>query len=154
MTGRPSLLTPELQAQIIAHVEAGNYRSTSAAAVGIHRNTLTNWEKWGEEGRAPYADFLCALRIAEAKAEIALLAEIRSARAGVVGVSGADVWTNLAWIMERRYGGRWCARVKQQTAENVEALTSKLKADPELHKRVTDVLAGEEPPATSAGNSH
>jgi transposase-like protein len=152
--GRPTSLTPEVQATIVAAVEAGNYRSTAAAAAGIHRNTLANWEKWGEEGREPYAEFLCALQMAEAKAEIALLAEIRSARAGIPGVSGADVWTNLAWIMERRYGSRWCARVKQQVAENVDALTSKLKADPELHRKVVDVLAGEEHPAVGAASSH
>jgi hypothetical protein len=142
--GRPTSLTPEVQAAIIAAISAGNYRSTAAAAAGVHRNRMAEWEKRGESGEEPYASFACALQTAEAQAEVKLLAEIRSAQAGVPGVSGADLWQAKAWVMERRFASRWCARVKQQVAENVEALTSKLKADPELHRKVVDVLADQE----------
>lgn len=141
---RPTLLTAEVQAAILAALEAGNYRSTAAAAAGIHRNTLGNWERWGEEGKAPYADFIVAMQQAEAKGEMQLLAEIRS---------GADCWQSRAWMLERRFASRWCARVKQQVAENVDALTSKLKADPELHRKVLDVIAAEEP-AAGTGQAH
>lgn len=151
--GRPTSLTAEVQEAILTALEAGNYRSTAAAAAGIHRNTLGNWEKWGEEGKAPYADFLVAMQQAEAKGEMQLLAEIRDARPGVPGVSGADVWQAKAWMLERRFATRWCARVKQQVAENVDALTSKLKADPELHRKVLDVIAAEEP-AAGTGPAH
>lgn len=153
MAGQPTKLTPEVQAAIVAALEKGNYRATAAAAAGVHRNTLINWEKWGEEGREPYAAFLTAMQRAEAKSEMDLLEDIRMAKPGTPGVTGADVWTNKAWILERRYASRWCARVKQQVAENVDALTAKLKADPELHRKVTDVLAGEEP-ATGPAAAH
>lgn len=142
--GRPTLLTPEVQARIVEALRKGNYRSTAAAAAGIHRNTLVNWEKWADEGKAPYVDFLTAMQQAEAEAEMEGLARIRDAKAGTPGVSGADPWQKDAWFMERRYASRWCARVKQQVQENVEALTSKLKADPELHRKVVDVLATDE----------
>jgi hypothetical protein len=56
--------------------------------------------------------------------------------------------------MERRFASRWCARVKQQVTEHVDALTEKLKADPELHRKVIDVLADQEPAASGAGSKH
>jgi hypothetical protein len=152
--GRPPLLTPEVQTAIVNAIREGNYRTVAAAAAGVHRNTLTNWEKWGTEGKEPYVDFMCALQKAEADAEISLLAEIKSAQAGLTGERGADLWQSKAWILERRFASRWCARVKQQVAENVDALTSKLKADPELHRKVLDVLADQEPSANDATASH
>lgn len=154
MAGRPTSLTPEVQATIIAAIEAGNYRSTAAAAAGVHRNRMAEWEKRGESGEEPYASFACALQTAEAKAEIQLVAELRAAEPGIPAVRGADLWQAKAWLLERRFASRWCARVKQQVAENVEALTSKLKADPELHRKVVDVLADQEPPAAGAGSTH
>jgi hypothetical protein len=152
--GRPTSLTPEVQTAIVEALRAGNYRSTAAAAAGVHRNSLINWEKWGEEGKAPYAEFLCAMQKAEAEAEMTLLAELRAAQPGTPGVSGADVWTTKAWILERRFSSRWCARVKQQVAERVDDLTSKLKADPELHRKVVDVLTDQEHSANGATPSH
>ena len=138
--GRPTSLTSEVMKVIIEAVEGGNYRATAAAAAGVHRNRMAEWEKRGEAGEEPYAEFACALQMAEAKAEMTLLRELRSAQPGVPGVSGADVWTTKAWILERRFASRWCARVKQQVAEAVETMTDKLKHKPELHKAVLDVL--------------
>jgi hypothetical protein len=153
MAGQPTKLTPEVQAAIVAALEKGNYRVTAAAAAGVHRNSLINWEKWGEEGKEPYASFVTAMQRAEAKAEMALLEAIDNARPGVPGVSGADVWTSKAWILERRYASRWCARVKQQVQEEVGQLTAKLKSHPELHKQVVDVL-DQESPAPGTGPAH
>lgn len=153
MAGRPTSLTPEVQAAICDALEKGNYRATAAAAAGVHRNTLINWEKWGEEGKAPYADFLTAMQMAEAKSEMQLLEDIRTARPGTPGVTGADVWTNRAWVLERRFASRWCQRVKQHVQEEVGQLTAKLKADPDLHKRVVDVL-DQESSAPGTGAAH
>lgn len=154
MIGRPTSLTPEVQAAIVTALRAGNYRVTAAAAAGVHRNTLVNWEKWGTEGKAPYVDFLCAIQKAEAEAEMELLADIRAARPGITGVNGADLWQAKAWMLERRFATRWCAKVKQQVAEHVDALTEKLKADPELHRKVVDVLADQESSAPGTGAAH
>jgi hypothetical protein len=141
-----------VQAAIVASIEAGNYRVTAAATAGVHRNRLAEWEKRGESGEEPYAGFACALLKAEAKAEADLLAEIRTARPGVTGVQGADLWQAKAWMLERRFASRWCARVKQQVAEHVDALTEKLKADPELARKVADVLADQESAAGPAAH--
>lgn len=154
MAGRPTLLTPEMASRICEALKAGNYRTTACAAAGIHRHTLQNWERWGLEGKEPYAEFLAEMVKAEAEAEMVLLAELRAAQPGMPGVSGADVWTTKAWILERRFSSRWCARVKQQVAERVDDLTSKLKADPELHRRVVDIIADQESPADGTSPSH
>lgn len=151
---RPTSLTPTVQAAIVEAIEAGNYRSTAATAAGVHRNRMAEWEKRGETGEEPYASFAAALQQAEAKAEIKLLDEIRNAKPAVAGINGADLWQAKAWIMERRFGPRWCARVKQQVAEHVDALTDKLKADPDLHRKVVDVLADQEHPAAGPGTAH
>ncbi len=146
--GRPTSLTPAVQAAIVTAIEAGNYRATAAAAAGVHRNRMAEWEARGEKGEEPYAEFTCALQTAEAKAEMNLLAEIRGAQPGVTGSHGADLWQAKAWMLERRFAARWCARVKQQVTEHVDALTEKLKADPELHRKVVDVLADQESAAS------
>lgn len=143
---RPTLLTPELERAICTSLRMGNFRSTAAASVGIHRNTLANWERWGEEeGREPYASFLCAVEKAEAIGERRLLRNIRK---------GVDGWQSQAWIMERRWPSRWSGRVRVTVSEHVDQLTAKLKADPELHRKVLDVLASQEPPAAGAGSAH
>lgn len=147
---RPTSLTPEVQARIVEALKRGNYRSTAAAAAGIHRNTLINWEQRGEAGEAPYVDFLTAMQQAEAQAEMDLVDRIRSAMPGVPKESNADLWTNLAWILERRYGGKWSGKVKAHIAEAVDDLTQKLKAKPALHAEVMSVLAGEEPSTSGA----
>lgn len=151
---RPTSLTPAVQAEIVKHIEAGNYRATAAAAAGVHRNRLAEWEKRGASGEEPYAEFACALQTAEAKAEVALLAAIHGAQPGVTGSHGADLWQAKAWMLERRFASRWCAKVKQQVAEHVDALTEKLKADPELHRKVVDVLADSESTAPGASSAH
>lgn len=142
-----SKLTPELQATIVAALEKGNYRSTAAAAAGIHRNTLINWERWGEEGKEPFAAFMSAMQAAEARAEMTLLEDIRTARPAITGGQGADVWAAKAWILARRFSSRWSERVKQTVQENVEALTNRLKSKPELHAEVVRVLDVDQEPA-------
>ena len=166
-TGRPTSLTPAVHEAIVDALAKGNYRQTAAAAAGVHRNRMAEWEKRGDLAEQhiavccvddcaeckrgePYAAFMVDMQAAEAKAEMDLIAEIRNASPAVTGVQGADVWQAKAWIAERRYAQRWAGRVKQQTAEAVDALTDKLKADPELHRKVVDVLTTETGAATGA----
>lgn len=135
---RPTSLTPELQNTIRIAIENGNYRETAAKVAGIHRNTLRNWTERGETGEEPFAEFLCVLEKAEATAERRMLKSIRK---------GGPNWQAKAWIMERRWPSRWSGRVRVTVTDHVDALTQKLKADPELHRKVVDVLADQEPPA-------
>lgn len=142
MDGTPKL-TPEVSKAICASLKAGHYRKVACAKVRITERTLQNWQKWGEEGREPYAAFLVDMQEAEAHVEDELLQQIRCAMPGVPGQSGADVWTARAWVLERRWPKRWAARVRTAVAEEVDMFTAKLKAKPELWKAVVDELADE-----------
>lgn len=143
--GRPTSLTPDVERRILTALRGGNYRETAAQAAGVHRNSIRNWLERGEAGEEPYASFLCAVEKAEAYGERKLLRAIRA---------GCDGWQSKAWIMERRWPGRWSGRVRVTVSDHVDALTAKLKADPELHRKVVDVLAREEPGAVGAGAAH
>jgi transposase len=142
--GDVTALTPEVQARICKALAAVNYRETAANAGGVTGRTVRNWCARGAEGEEPFASFLSAVEKAEAKAERLLLRAIRR---------GVDGWQSRAWIMERRWPARWSGRVRVTVTEHVDQLTAKLKADPELHRRVVDVLADQEP-ATSASGTH
>ncbi len=143
MIGRPTSLTPEVQRAICNALRSGNYRDTAAQAAGIHRNTLRNWLQRGEAGEAVFVDFLCAVEKAEAQGEKKLLREIRK---------GVDGWQSRSWILERRWPARWSGRVRVTVSDHVDQLTAKLKSDPELHRKVVDVLADQEPAA--GGTAH
>ena len=144
MAGRPTSLTPEVERAVCAALRGGNYRETAAQAAGLHRNSLRNWLQRGEQGEEPYASFLCAVEKAEAAGERKLLREIRK---------GCDGWQARSWILERRWPSRWSGRVRVTVSDHVDQLTAKLKSDPELHQRVMDVIADQEP-ATGTGAAH
>ena len=137
-SGAPTDCTPEITKIVIDALREGNYRHTAAAAAGIHRITLTRWEAWGVEGREPYATFLADMVWAEAMCVIELLREVRKEK-------------GAAWILERLHANDWSTKIKQGVAEQVDALTDKLKADPELHRKVVEVLSAE---AKTPGAQH
>lgn len=141
---RPTSLTPEVERAIRIAIENGNYRETAAKAAGVHRNSLRNWVERGESGEEPFASFLCTLEKAEAVAERRLLKAIRK---------GEPAWQAKAWLMERRWPARWSGRVRVTVTDHVDQLTHKLKSDPELHRKVVDVLADQEP-STASTASH
>lgn len=146
MAGRPTSLTPEVQAKIVETIRDGNYRHIAAQAAGVHRNSLIAWEKRGEAGEEPYASFLCELQKAEADAEITLLQTVKS---------GGDGWQSKAWMLERRFASRWCARVRQHVAEELGAFTDKLRKtlDEPTYRKVVDATR-EDAPAGDAGSAH
>lgn len=99
--GRPSKLTPELQATIVGLIKAGNYKETTCAIVGIARSTLYEWMRRGQlsDQENEYTRFhdevVKALAWAEAR-DVAILnqhaeKDPRAAR----------------WKLERRFPERW-----------------------------------------------
>jgi transposase len=156
MTGRPTSLTPEVQAVVIEAIKRGNYRDTAAKLAGVTRQTLWNWEQRGETGEAPYAAFFDALQKAEAEAESMLLEEIRHAQPSIPGEGGrgADLWQAKAWLMERRWPKRWAQRVRQAVTEELDAFTDRLqkKLDEATYRRVLDA-SREDAPGEGAGDS-
>ena len=98
--GRPTKWTPELQAEVVAALKAGNYLETACLRVGISRQTLHNWLNRGRTGEAPYDGFLDAVEKAEAWAEVHALALIETA-------ARDGVWQAAAWKLERKHQDRW-----------------------------------------------
>ncbi len=140
MAGRPTSLTPDVQAIVVEAIGRGLYRETAAQLAGVVRKTLWNWEQRGEAGEEPYAEFFHAIKKAEAQAESDVIDGVRA---------GCEGWQSKAWIAERRWPSRWSGRVRVTVNDHVDALTAKLRSDPELHRKVSDVLADQEPPEAS-----
>jgi transposase len=92
--GRPSKLSPAVQARIVAAVRAGASRRQAAYAGGVSRATLSRWLSLGlEPGAAEhYAEFNRAVREAQEGATVQRFED------------------------DRRDAERWRAAVRQQGA--------------------------------------
>lgn len=104
--GRSTKLTPHASETICEHVRAGLYLKQAAAAVGIHPSTLHAWTAKGEQAtRGIYREFRDSIKKAEADFEASCLARIQRA-------ADDGTWTAAAWMLERRWPGRWGRRVE------------------------------------------
>ena len=75
---RPTLLTPERRAGIVAAIRAGAFDWIAAEANGIDRQTLKLWMRTGErKKREPYLSFVREVRTARAQARLAAEIEVR-----------------------------------------------------------------------------
>ena len=152
MTGRPTKLTPELQAAIVADVEAGNYGETAAALSGIDRATFYRWMAVGKNGEQPYRDFFDAITRARAKAENDALATVR---AGFAHVDRGP--EHARWYLERtapaRFGRRDHVVVESKVREELDGALGKLETqlDSETYQRVLAALASGDAGSAEAG---
>ena len=73
--GRPTKLTPEMHAAIVADVERGNFAETAAQLNGIDPRTFFGWMDRGRRGEEPFSQFFRAVTRARAKAEADALLE-------------------------------------------------------------------------------
>jgi transposase len=155
---RPTLLTPEVQATIVEAIRKGHYRETAAHLAGITRRTINNWEQRGETGEAPYDEFFRAIKKAEAEAEDALLDDIRTAQPGIPGEGGrgADLWQAKAWVMERRWPGRWGGRVRATVQDELAAVLKRIetKLDAETFAKVVDATREDASSASATPARH
>lgn len=98
--GRPTTLTPEVQAGFLAALRRCWYVETACHITGIPRSTVYGWLKRGRrEQGGPYADFLGAIKKALAEKEADCLSMIEA--------HGKRHWQALAWLLERRFPDRW-----------------------------------------------
>ena len=95
--GRPTSLTPALQAELCELMAEGMYLEPSCDLVGVAPKTVYEWLKRGEEGEEPFADFRNALSMASAKAERESLKAVRTFKN----------WQGPACFLERRHRARW-----------------------------------------------
>lgn len=95
--GRPTKLTPELSAKLVALIEGGMLLEHAAAEVGIHRATLFRWLAEGEKEDADelYAEFCDGCERARARAERAVLDELK-----MRSEPGAGDWKACQWRLQ------------------------------------------------------
>jgi len=147
--GRPSKLTPEVQAAIVKGVRAGNYPEVAAESEGIHRATFYGWMERGRLGESPYSDFRDAITRARAAAERKMVRIVRTA--AITDSRAAE------WYLERSASDRWGRRDKLtiESAVNAEldAMLGKLEAGltPDEYERVLAVLSGRDAGAEAPG---
>lgn len=103
MSGRPTKLDDLSAKKIVDTIAAGGSRSAAAGAARVHRSTLMGWLARGRDGEPGYSDFLDRVKKAEAEAELAMVAVVRSA-----AVSGT--WQAAAWWLERRRSTTYALR--------------------------------------------
>lgn len=104
----PTKCTPERINQISQAVAAGAYAKSAAAMAGITERTYYNWIDWGRREQEPYFTFYKAMQEAEAQAEVANIAIVRSA-------AQDGTWQAAAWYLERKHPERWGRRDRVTT---------------------------------------
>lgn len=100
--GRPTKLTPEIEAQILKLVRGHNYAETAARACGISKDTFRSWVTMGQKGHRRFRAFSQAIDEAMAISEVKLVAE--ASNGGPKGIAA------LA-ILERKHCHTWGRRV-------------------------------------------
>ena len=108
--GRKTKLTPEVQAKVCALLRAGNYFDASCQAAGITEQTGYNWINRGESAcSGKFFDFFEAVKRASAEGE--------AANVTVIKIASEKHWTAAAWLLERRFPGKWGRRVQEINAK-------------------------------------
>lgn len=144
-TGRPTKLTPALQARIVKLVREGNYPETAAASLGVNRATYYRWMERGEKcakGDEIFRDFRDALTRAKAAAETKALARVSKGFADKA--RGPE---RAQWYLERvapdRFGRRDKVVVENIVTEELDGFLARLeqRLDQETYERVLAALA-------------
>lgn len=124
--GRPTKLTPGLQASIVQGLERGNFVETVCDLVGVHKDTFYEWMRRGERAskrdvEAGYVQFSDAIKKATAQIESDTVEDVKT---------GVFNWQSRAWWLERRHPDKWGNRGKQvQTNVNVNIDVSQLSIE-------------------------
>lgn len=154
--GRPTRLTPELQEKLCEAIAEGNYYECACNLVGIRYATFRQWMIWGEdEPSGIYHDFYNAVKLAEAKAESAVVREWQRCIP-----QNANACKEF---LERRYPDRWGKRDKLDLkAEGKLDISQTLDVqrlieDPEaaaLACKLAELCSGKQGVDTDDGDSH
>ena len=125
--GRPPILTPEIQAEIVSAVEVGDSNINAAAAAGIGESTLYAWIEKGTDrpeqpatateaavpayhARSPYREFVEALSRARPRRRRALLSKTAAAVNGDT-VTHYDADGRITKVEKRAPDGRLALRL-------------------------------------------
>lgn len=151
--GRPTSLTPEVQAAIVADVEAGVKFEDAALANGIALSTLKLWLQKADAGDERYKDFSAALTRARATAKANAL---RNVRAGMLPSKEPTAdWKAEAWFLERtfpnEYGPQQAVAAKVQKELDAALDLLKAKLAPDVYDQVLNALAEEDGEGKASG---
>ena len=111
--GRPTVLTPEVIAEVGLLLPAVLFNGPLADFVGVNRVTLWRWVRRGKRERArqaagqePRPSEAIYLELCNAYKKGLAEAQIRAARV-IREAAEAGVWQAAAWLLERRWPDRW-----------------------------------------------
>lgn|SRR5215471_917121 len=124
--GRPSKLTDAVRERIATAVGSGNYLEAAAGYAGISRATFWRWMERGERERTgQYRAFRDAIREAEARAEVRMVAQWQQAI--------PEDWRAAAEFLARRFPDRWARRDHLDVSADVrQAMTFEPTNDPRV----------------------
>ena len=119
--GRPTKLTPQLQADFIKALRRSLYIETAAAMVDVPRMTIYRWIKRGSRCKSGiYYEFCYAVKKA--------IAEKEADDVDLIGKAAKKIWQAAAWRLERRHPERW-GGFKQELADMQKRMKAIEKAD-------------------------
>ena len=119
-TGRPCLLTPEVEKNICDGLRLGMTLEFAAQYAGIGWSTAKAWRQKGRADREAGRDtifsaFLAATERAMARVVATHLATIHKA-------AQAGTWQASAWVLERRFGYRKTGEVMEAPETSAEPI--------------------------------
>lgn len=117
--GRPSKLTPELQAELCGLLQEGKPIQPSCQKVGITDQVYRLWRSKARQGDERYQEFFAAVTRARAEGELALW---DTAKAGDEQGSSNGSARCAQWLLERTFGERYAQRLNVKLEEGLESL--------------------------------
>jgi hypothetical protein len=139
--GRPTSLTPAVQAKVVEALTKGNVREHAAQYAGVSRATFYNWLKRGrKETTGPFRDFLGAVEASEVSCAMRFLAIVDKAASERDEVTIKEItfpdgstktekttrrvfdWQAAIWWLERRFPEAW-----SKDAELIREIAAELK---------------------------
>ena len=128
--GRPSKLTPEVEARIFGAVRCAAPDHVACAAAGIAPSTLTLWQRRARDPNAPrqYRRFAKRLAAARHEGNVGRLAMMHKA--------AQTDWRAAAWLLERTLPRDFSPRQRVEHSGGIRALPP---ADPEATAAIASV---------------
>lgn len=117
--GRPTKLTPELEAALLGLLAEGKPIEPSCRKVGIDDSTFRKWRALARGGDEALARFFTEVARARAEGELALW---DIAKAGDTEGASNGQARCAQWLLERTFGQRYAQRLNVKLEEGLEVL--------------------------------
>jgi transposase len=135
--GRPTKLTPEVQARILEALEAGSSQEGAANYAGINPDTFYTWMRRGSQGESQFSEFFDAVKRATGALEIELSSIVR-------GAAKSGNWQAAMTMMERKWPERWARREAPAPAPQANGAEADHKSQLERAKAVVAAIESAE----------